>query len=207
VRNKPLLQVQAFKKLESYFTKGIEGETDFGALSGDIGAELSGGNFWRGAGTGATVWFLNHLAHNGAESLEEKIARKNGRKVSNGKNNYQKDKEVYSVKKGDNLWGIAHREYKGRYSVGEFLYFNKNIEYGYDSEGNYVPLIYPGQKIRIPKYYSGKPKLILTGNIFKSAVKIIINISFDFFMKPTLGPVIPELMRDNQFDPNYLPDA
>ncbi|WP_317163308.1 RHS repeat-associated core domain-containing protein [Labilibaculum euxinus] len=184
------------------FANSIGGTVGFSALSGGVGAELSGGNFWRGAGTGATIGLLNHYAHKIENDINEK-------KLSNSakKNNNRKDKEVYFVKKGDNLWSIAHRKYNGKYSVGEFLYFNKNIEFGYDSEGNYVPQIYPGQKLIIPRYYSEKPSLILTGANFKSAVEIIINISFDFFMKPTLGPVIPELMRDNQFDPNYLPDA
>lgn len=39
------------------------GGTSFGALSGGIGAELTGGNFWRGAGQGATVALLNHYGH------------------------------------------------------------------------------------------------------------------------------------------------
>ena len=39
------------------------GTVGFSALSGGIGAELSGGDFWQGAGTGATIGLLNHLAH------------------------------------------------------------------------------------------------------------------------------------------------
>ena len=37
------------------------------ALSGGVGAEISGGDFWRGAATGATVASLNHLAHLGQD--------------------------------------------------------------------------------------------------------------------------------------------
>ena len=35
----------------------------FGALSGGVGAELSGGNFWQGAVTGGIVARLNHAMH------------------------------------------------------------------------------------------------------------------------------------------------
>ena len=35
----------------------------FGALSGGVGAELSGGNFWQGAVTGGIVAGLNHAMH------------------------------------------------------------------------------------------------------------------------------------------------
>jgi len=39
------------------------GTVAFGALSGGIGAELSGGNFWQGAVTGGIVAGLNHSLH------------------------------------------------------------------------------------------------------------------------------------------------
>lgn len=35
----------------------------FGSVSGGLSAELSGGNFWRGAATGLVVSGLNHVAH------------------------------------------------------------------------------------------------------------------------------------------------
>ena len=46
------------------------GKTSFGALSGGIGAELTGGNFWRGAGQGATVALLNHYGKQLQQRLE-----------------------------------------------------------------------------------------------------------------------------------------
>ena len=56
----------------------------FGALSGGVGAELSGGNFWQGAVTGGIVAGLNHAMHKmGAEDPKPrkrsnvKIQRKN----------------------------------------------------------------------------------------------------------------------------------
>ena len=39
------------------------GDVFFGALSGGIGAELTGGNFWQGAVTGGIVAGLNHAMH------------------------------------------------------------------------------------------------------------------------------------------------
>ena len=39
------------------------GTIAFGALSGGVGAELAGGNFWQGAVTGGIVAGLNHVLH------------------------------------------------------------------------------------------------------------------------------------------------
>ncbi|MGQ1908992.1 hypothetical protein ACT3CE_04325 [Marinifilum sp. RC60d5] len=50
------------------------GGTSFGALSGGVGAELSGGDFWRGAGLGATVSLLNHYMHQVEGEWNEKRA-------------------------------------------------------------------------------------------------------------------------------------
>lgn len=50
----------------------------FGALSGGIGAELSGGNFWEGAVIGGVVAGLNHAMHKmGEKSLVENNLKKN----------------------------------------------------------------------------------------------------------------------------------
>jgi RHS repeat-associated protein len=43
------------------FAKSAVGTIGFSAVAGGIGAELTGGDFWRGAATGATVATLNHL--------------------------------------------------------------------------------------------------------------------------------------------------
>lgn len=42
------------------------------SLSGGIGAELSGGDFWRGAATGATVGAVNHTLHTVVQNQEIK---------------------------------------------------------------------------------------------------------------------------------------
>jgi hypothetical protein len=47
----------------SQFSKSAYGTILFGALSGGVGAELSGGNFWQGAIVGGVVAGLNHTMH------------------------------------------------------------------------------------------------------------------------------------------------
>ncbi len=47
------------------FAGSIAGQVTFGALSGGIGAELTGGNFWTGAITGGIVAGFNGALHNG----------------------------------------------------------------------------------------------------------------------------------------------
>jgi len=50
-------------KLKEVISPIVGSTVGFSALSGGVGAELSGGNFWRGTGTGATIGLLNHYAH------------------------------------------------------------------------------------------------------------------------------------------------
>ncbi|MCH7410698.1 hypothetical protein MM239_14920 [Belliella sp. DSM 111904] len=49
-------------------------------LAGGLGAELTGGDFWRGAAVGATVAGLNHLTHAGIEGLKDRAVL---RKIQN----------------------------------------------------------------------------------------------------------------------------
>lgn len=46
------------------FANKALGQIAFGSLSGGIGAELTGGEFWKGAIIGGTVAGLNHVMHN-----------------------------------------------------------------------------------------------------------------------------------------------
>ncbi len=59
-----------FQSLDTKFTNSKWGGASFGALSGGIGAELSGGDFWRGAGQGASVALLNHYGKQLQQRLE-----------------------------------------------------------------------------------------------------------------------------------------
>ncbi|WKS95307.1 phage tail tape measure protein [Riemerella columbina] len=57
------------------------GQIFFGALSGGIGAELSGGNFWQGAVTCGIVAGLNHVLHD--TNLPDNGYDEDGKKINN----------------------------------------------------------------------------------------------------------------------------
>jgi hypothetical protein len=65
------------------------GTIAFGALSGGVGAELSGGNFWQGAIAGGIVSGLNHLSQK-MQSYEDanydpnKVEKSNSSDIANG---------------------------------------------------------------------------------------------------------------------------
>ena len=66
------------------FAGGAVGMVAFGALSGGIGAELTGGNFWQGAVTGGIVAGLNYVMHKlGGEDPKPKRSKED--KYSNTK--------------------------------------------------------------------------------------------------------------------------
>lgn len=48
----------------------------FSGLSKDLGAELAGGDFWKGAATGLTIAGLNHAAHSIFEDSNHMFASK-----------------------------------------------------------------------------------------------------------------------------------
>lgn len=91
------------------------GTITFGALSGGIGAELSGGNFWQGAVTGGIVAGLNHVMHKmGGEDPRKPINKR--RLTENeieliGSNypNYDKYPDAESVYK--EVGGALYQEY------------------------------------------------------------------------------------------------
>ena len=72
----------------------------FGALSGGVGAELAGGNFWQGAVTGGIVSGLNHAMH---EGMDEDPSKKIKRAAAKGKKNIGKISEYGEA-------GIATRQ-------------------------------------------------------------------------------------------------
>ncbi|RVU89880.1 hypothetical protein EH230_14050 [Flavobacterium columnare] len=57
------LGASAFGAIGGDFAKSTVGTITFGAISGGVGAELSGGNFWQGVVIGGMVAGLNHAAH------------------------------------------------------------------------------------------------------------------------------------------------
>ncbi len=52
-----------WKGIGGDFGRSSVGTIAFGAFSGGVGAELSGGNFWQGAIAGGIVSGLNHVMH------------------------------------------------------------------------------------------------------------------------------------------------
>ena len=57
------LGAEMFGQVAGSWSNSTGGQILFGALSGGVGAELSGGNFWQGAVTGGIVAGLNHAMH------------------------------------------------------------------------------------------------------------------------------------------------
>ncbi|MPM54214.1 hypothetical protein SDC9_100988 [bioreactor metagenome] len=66
----------AFQTVGGKFANSFLGTVGFSAISGGIGAELSGGDFWRGAATGATIGFLNHMEGKVENKKSEIIMKK-----------------------------------------------------------------------------------------------------------------------------------
>lgn len=62
------------------FAKSGVGMIGFSALSGGVGQELAGGDFWRGAATAATVATLNHLAHKGIDPKKKDTRKQDAAK-------------------------------------------------------------------------------------------------------------------------------
>ncbi|WP_165828262.1 RHS repeat-associated core domain-containing protein [Chryseobacterium phosphatilyticum] len=59
------LGAAAFGAIAKDFAQKAAGQILFGAISGGIGSELAGGNFWQGALIGGIVAGLNHTMHDG----------------------------------------------------------------------------------------------------------------------------------------------
>ena len=77
------LGASAFGAIAGDFASSAGGTIAFGALSGGIGAELSGGNFWEGAVIGGIVAGLNHVAHR-VDNDHEWMLTKDGKTVKVG---------------------------------------------------------------------------------------------------------------------------
>lgn len=78
----------------------------FAAVAGGVGAELTGGNFWRGAATGATVAGLNHLGNRLLSGFGEDEPKRKGGKGNTfrgGKQN-QRDQDMQKYPKEFKDW-------------------------------------------------------------------------------------------------------
>ena len=87
------------------FANSTIGTVAFGALSGGIGAELSGGNFWQGAVTGGIVAGLNHELHRYADKyIFEKSVEKFLIKLGYDKKEVRSDVTIHKDPKWKNYY-------------------------------------------------------------------------------------------------------
>ena len=87
------------------FAESTVGTITFGALSGGIGAELSGGNFWQGAVIGGIVAGLNHELHRYADKyIFEKSVEKFLIKLGYDKKEVRRDVTVHKDPKWKNYY-------------------------------------------------------------------------------------------------------
>ncbi len=126
------------------------------AVIGGTASEIGGGKFANGAISGAFIMWFNHLEDHGGEqdSNSGNIYPENQIPSNIGFNDLveiQLDYDYVIVEQGDTIYGIANGKFKGETSVERIIDINSFIEYGPDSKGNIVPLIYPGQKLIIPR--------------------------------------------------------
>ena len=84
------------------FAQSTIGTVAFGALSGGVGAELSGGNFWQGAVTGGIVAGLNHAMH----------------KIGEDPKFFKKMKDHYEKRTGEEIT-LTEKEFKYLVSKGK----------------------------------------------------------------------------------------
>ncbi|RUT71684.1 hypothetical protein D0817_03085 [Flavobacterium cupreum] len=87
------------------------GTIAFGALSGGVGAELTGGNFWQGAVTGGIVAWLNHVMHQ-MDSPDDNGYDENGKQI----NNKGGDTTDYMYDKDGNIISSTSVRFKGAIS-------------------------------------------------------------------------------------------
>ena len=105
----------------------------------------------------------------------------------------------YEVQAGDYIYKINKEVFGGRHKVADWLEWNADVKWGYDTKGNYVPLVYPGDILIVPPYFNEKLK---QPHIPYEETEILINIMLDWFMKPVFGPLIEQLYPDQNHDIN-----
>lgn len=107
------------------FANSGVGTIAFGALSGGVGAELAGGNFWQGAVTGGLVAGLNHLMHmvEKPQTLNEFAEEKFGK-------DFRKKYGVKSLQ-----WGSSMPK-EGITAEGEVFTYNSKTRYINSSSGS-----------------------------------------------------------------------
>ena len=106
------------------FAHSDVGTIAFGALSGGVGAELTGGNFWQGAITGGIVAWLNDVMHSKMEKRARKTFLKRFHKINPFAKPDMNEQSINSLledvdgldalhKKSDYKIEVSHRENSG----------------------------------------------------------------------------------------------
>jgi len=96
----------AFGEVAGKFAKRTLGTILFGAISGGIGSELTGGNFWQGALIGGVVAGLNHTLHEIDSSSNEEFTQKSQKQTEpwdlngDGRMDLEEANNWYRVGKG-----------------------------------------------------------------------------------------------------------
>ena len=147
------------------FAKSDVGTIAFGALSGGVGAELTGGNFWQGAVTGGIVAGLNDVMHRRRSLLS---------RFKNKKLAFQKadvsDEGI--AKLHQNVDGLAEG-----YAAGN------SPTHSYDLEGNNYYAITENGNVNLNKgLISGKNNLYFAGILFHEYRH-----AFQYFVSYTVG--------------------
>ena len=93
------LGAEMFGQVAGSWSNSTGGQILFGALSGGVGAELSGGNFWQGAVTGGIVAGLNHQMH------KMELSQNRGKQKQTHTQEQQLEKTLKNIKVGDSIEG------------------------------------------------------------------------------------------------------
>ncbi|WP_184874034.1 SpvB/TcaC N-terminal domain-containing protein [Chryseobacterium sp. G0240] len=151
------LGASAFKMTAGSFSDSTVGTVLFGAVSGGVGSQLSGGNFWEGVVIGGMVAGLNHAMH--SEEMEtESTVSEDGSCPTCPKN--AKNGDMYTEKP----FSILEKDTWGNFGESKtYIYFG-----GEWSEMKYitgdVPLG-PGGVFKGPGLLKKLPSIDVTGKV------------------------------------------
>lgn len=178
------------------FANSGVGTIAFGALSGGVGAELAGGNFWQGAVTGGLVAGLNHYLH---KAFKDKLTLDEFAKAKFGVD-YRKK---YGVK---SLQWASKLPKEGIIADGVVYTYNSKTQYITSSDGaNEIGGIQQGGVIHIADVFMHNPLILeatlghefihayhhkIFGNNFSisSSEHVAYSYSVDFYTKNNLDP-------------------
>ncbi len=131
------------------FAKSGVGMISFGTVSGGVGAQLTGGNFWQGAVTGLVVSGLNHYAHKIQERLTllqylketqidpKSIPEKSINSINYLKNNIKQLLKLYTASQV-NSFTVDPQEYGARGQLATTYSDNSITFYGSSFKDNFT---------------------------------------------------------------------